>query len=84
MAANDNGSSCANDNDPQTAVRLAHIESLLMQVLRELRARRSRAAKRTRTVAERAYDRAVASPIQPTELQRAAARRAIARVRRRG
>ena len=63
-----------------TAERLTNIECLLEQVLRELRGRRRAGVKRTRTVAERALLAVQSNPeYQPTELQIAAARRALRR-----
>jgi hypothetical protein len=64
-----------------TAERLANIEALLDQVLKELRGRRRTAAKRTRTVGERALAAALKHPDQPTELEIATARRALRRHR---
>jgi len=60
------------------AARLARIESLVDEVLRELRASRRRGIKRGRSIAQRAAD---AVRYQPTELQIAAARRALSRRR---
>lgn len=61
-------------DDLDSTVRLARIEGLMEQVLRELRGRRQRGVKRGRTVVQRA---AAAITYQPTELQMAAARRAL-------
>ena len=65
--------------DPDTNARLARIEGLMEQVLRELRERRRRGAKRARSIADR-----IASEVryQPTELQIAAARRALLKRRK--
>lgn len=62
--------------DADTNARLATIESLMNEVLRELRARRRRGIKRGRTVVQRAANEV---RYQPTELQVAAARRALSR-----
>jgi hypothetical protein len=64
--------------DADTNARLARIESLMNQVLSELRARRRRGIKRGRSLVQRAAD---AVRYQPTELQIAAARRALSRRR---
>ena len=64
--------------DPETNARLARIESLMNEVLVELRARRRRGIKRARNVVQRAADTV---RYQPTELQIAAARRALSRRR---
>ena len=65
--------------DPDTNARLARIEGLMEQVLRELRERRRRGAKRARSIADQ-----IASEVryQPTELQIAAARRALLKRRK--
>jgi hypothetical protein len=65
--------------DPDTNTRLARIEGLMEQVLRELRERRRRGAKRARSIADQ-----IASEVryQPTELQIAAARRALLKRRK--
>ena len=66
----------------ETAPRLARIEGLLAEVLRELRGRRRRAGKRTRSVAERsAIAAANDTKYVPTELDKAAARKALRRYR---
>jgi hypothetical protein len=65
-----------------TAERLARIEGALVQVLRELRGRRRRAGKRTRTVIERASQAAANdTEYAPTDLDIAAAKRALRRHR---
>ncbi|MEY4581113.1 MAG: hypothetical protein RL701_5816 [Pseudomonadota bacterium] len=64
------------DND--TSLRLTKIEALMIQVLDELRRRRGGRVRRTRSVAERA---ASTVNYKPTELQMAAARRALLRNR---
>lgn len=68
--------------DGETAERFARIEGLLAQVLRELRNRKRTAAKRTRTASERAAT-AAANDTQyaPTELDMAAAKRALRRMK---
>lgn len=58
------------------AERLDRIEHLLEQVLSESKRRKRRGGKRAATVAQRA---ALSVESQPTELQRARARRALAR-----
>lgn len=72
--------------DPGIAVRLTRIELMLKQALDELFASKRRGAKRGRSTSARAYDAVVSDPnYKPTELQVAAARRALARIRgRRG
>lgn len=62
--------------DPAIAERLTRIEMLLEQLVRKKRVQRAKGVKRARSVAER-----VAADIQsrPTELQRAAARKALLR-----
>jgi hypothetical protein len=67
-----------NPAETEASRRLAHIEGLLEQVLRELRGKRRRGTKRGRTVAQR---QAAAVTYTPTELQMAAARRALRRHR---
>jgi hypothetical protein len=65
-----------------TADRLTRIEGVLTEVLRELRARKRRAGKRTKSVAERAAMAAASdTKYAPTELDKAAARRALRRYR---
>jgi len=64
--------------DSELSARLTDLESLLTQVLKELRGRKTRGAKRSRSVAERATERAELR-YKPTELQIAAAKRALAR-----
>jgi len=59
---------------PDLGDRLDRIEDTLAQILREMRARKRRGAKRAGTVAQRA---AADVTSQPTELQRALARRAL-------
>jgi hypothetical protein len=66
--------------DPETSERFTRIETLLAQVLGELRTKRRTKAKRTRSVAERSL--ALAEAYNPTEFEIAAARRALARKRR--
>ena len=69
----------ARSDEIEDAARHAEVISLLTQVLKELKARKRRAAKRRGTVAERSADLAEREPAkyQPTELQRARARRAL-------
>ena len=66
--------------DPEMAERLARIEALLSQVLHELRTRRRSVSKKTRTVAARASAAAM-DLYKPTEMEIAAARRALRRKR---
>jgi hypothetical protein len=76
------GAPPANDNSGETALRLAAIEGLLNQVLQELRRRRRSGAKRVRSVQERCLLAAMEETVyKPTELQIAAARRALGRKR---
>lgn len=61
--------------------RLARIEGLLEQVLREQRGRRRRAGKRRATVAHRVLSLVESEPeeFQPNDLQRQVAKRALRR-----
>ena len=60
------------------------IELMLKQVLNELVAGKRRGAKRGRSAAARAYDAVISDPnYKRTELQVAAARRALGRIGRR-
>jgi hypothetical protein len=64
------------------SVRLGMIELMLKQVLEELSSRKRRGGRRGRSATARAYDSVVSDPnYKPTELQVAAARRALARIR---
>jgi hypothetical protein len=67
--------------DPQDAAWRARVEGLLTQVLKELRGRRVKGAKSSRSAAARAYETALNAPerYKPTELDMAAARRALNR-----
>jgi hypothetical protein len=67
--------------DPQDAAWRARVEGLLTQVLKELRGRRVKGAKRSHSAAARAYETALNAPerYKPTELDMAAARRALNR-----
>jgi len=67
-------------SDPETNARLANIESLLAQILRELHKKRRGVAKRKRTISDRTLRAALAETrYKPTELEIAAARKALAR-----
>jgi hypothetical protein len=69
--------------DRQLDARLASIEALLSQLLRETRARRRSASRRRATVSDRAVLAAMGdTEFKPNELQIAAARRALRRGRR--
>jgi hypothetical protein len=59
--------------------RLANIESVLRQVLEILQKKRTQRVKRSRSAASNLYQSVVASGFEPTDEQRRAARRSIAR-----
>jgi len=67
--------------DPELSARLATLEGLMAQMLKELRGRKLKGMKRARSVAARAVEHAESDELRykPTELQRAAARRALRR-----
>jgi RecG-like helicase len=77
-----NAVSDRNDKTEQQEMqhRLATIEALLLELLDVTREKRSQKQKRTRANAHSAYVSAISDPnFKPTELQMAAARRALRR-----
>jgi hypothetical protein len=76
------GERLVTDARDETADRLARIEGALAEVLRELRARKRRSSKRAKSVGESAAMAAANdTKYAPTELDKAAARRALRRYR---
>jgi hypothetical protein len=63
--------------DSETAQRFAHLETMLTEILRELRGRRTRAAKRTRTIR---HQRVAEVTYKPTDIDVAKAKKIMKRL----